>query len=261
MEASGAVKIAAVIPARMASSRFPGKPLVQIRGLPMVEHVRRRALLCKGFSEVVVATCDSAIASAVEGYRGRALMTSASHPGALDRVAEAVNYLHCTHVVNVQGDQILVLPEELDLMTGAMTAAPETAAWNGVGRARDPGDLLDPSIVKLFVSKSNRVIFCTRKLSYPPLTGDGFEPVRLSVGVMGYSRAFLERYQNMARTPLEVAESIDQFRIIESDETIRAVEFPRWCSDINEPREVGLVEKLLAEDPKQRETLARILRT
>lgn len=255
------MKIAAVIPARMASSRFPGKPLLDIRGLPMVEHVRRRALLCKRFSEVVVATCDPEIASVVRGYGGMVLMTSASHPGALDRVAETVDYLDCTHVVNVQGDQILVLPEELDLMTGAMVSDPETAAWNGVGRLKDPSDLRDPSIVKLFVSRSNRVMFCTRNLLHPPLAGPLFEPVRMSVGVMGYSRDFLKRYQSMARTPLEIAESIDQFRIIECDETIRAVEFPRWYPDINEPREVEVIEKYLDEDPRQKTVLAEFLRS
>src|SRR3990172_2252604 len=99
----------------MASSRFPGKPLLKIRGLAMVEHVRRRTLLCKELSEVIVATCDSAIASVVKGYGGKALMTSPSHPGALDRVAEAAGYVDCTHVVNVQGDQVLVLPEDIAL--------------------------------------------------------------------------------------------------------------------------------------------------
>ena len=89
------VKIIAVIPARMASSRFPGKPLLNLGGLPMVEHVRRRVLLCAKFAEVVVATCDSAIASVVKAYGGSVVRTSTSHPGALDRVAEAANYLDC----------------------------------------------------------------------------------------------------------------------------------------------------------------------
>ncbi len=236
------MSVVAVIPARMASSRFPGKPLLDIHGLPMVEHVRRRTLLCKEFSEVVVATCDSEIASVVEGYGGKVLMTSPSHPGALDRVAEAIEHIDCTHVVNVQGDEVLVLPEDLELMVRAMIAEPETVAWNGVGRVKDAGDLGDPSIVKLIVSRSNRVLFCTRNLTHVPLAEPLFEPVRLSIGVMGYSRFFLERYQSMGRTPLEIAESIDQSRIIEHDETMRVVEFSRWYPSINEPREVELVK-------------------
>ena len=100
------IKIAAVIPARMASIRFPGKPLIEIQGLPMIEHVRRRALLCGGFSEVLVATCDTEILEAVETFGGRVIMTSKEHIMASDRVAEAALNLDCTHVINVQGDEI-----------------------------------------------------------------------------------------------------------------------------------------------------------
>ncbi len=253
------MKIAAVIPARMASSRFPGKPLLNIRGLPMVEHVRRRTLLCKKFSEVVVTTCDSEIASVVKDYGGKILMTSSSHAGALDRVAEATEYLDCSHVVNVQGDEMLVLPEDLELMVMAMSTDPGTAAWNGVGRIRNMDDLKNPSIVKLIVSKSNRVLFCARDFTHVTLPGPLFDPVRLSIGVMGYGRAFLERYRNMERTPLEIAQSIDQLRIVEYDEMMRVVEFSGWYPSINEPREVELVERCLSEDPLQREVLRQIL--
>ncbi len=99
------VRIAAVIPARMRSSRFPGKALLSVRGLPMIEHVRRRTLLSGVFSEVVVATCDREIADVIVGYGGRVIMPAPTHPGALGRVAEAIEQLEATHVVNVQGDE------------------------------------------------------------------------------------------------------------------------------------------------------------
>ena len=120
--------VAAIIPARMGSSRFPGKPLIKVRGLPMVEHVRRRAVLSRVFSAVVVATCDREIADAVEGFGGTVIMTSAAHQAATDRVAEAMTHLDCTHVVNVQGDELLVLPIDLARMVGAMTATPTGSA-------------------------------------------------------------------------------------------------------------------------------------
>lgn len=253
------MRLVAVIPARMASSRLPGKPLLAIRGLPIIEHVRRRVLLCERFADVVVATCDREIADVVERNAGKFLMTSPSHAGALDRVAEAVDYLNCTHVVNVQGDQVLVLPEDLDRVATAMIADPQTEAWNGVGRIEEAGALEDPSIVKLFVSRSNRILFCMRRVTGLPISGPWFEPVRMSIGVMGYSRGFLERYQRMARTPLEVAESVDQMRVLEHDETMRAVEFSKWYPEINEPREIELVERYLDEDSRQRAVLAEIL--
>ena len=121
------VRIAAIIPARMGSSRLPGKPLIDVHGLPMVEHVRRRVLRCRGFSDVVVATCDREIAEVIERYGGRCLMTSPAHPAATDRVAEAMRQLDCTHVVNVQGDEILVLASDLERMVSAMEAEPAKA--------------------------------------------------------------------------------------------------------------------------------------
>ena len=110
------IKIAAIIPARMASTRHPGKPLIEIQDLPMIEHVRRRALLCGGFSEVVVATCDTEIVEVVETFGGKIIMTSKEHIMASDRVAEAARNLDCTHVINVQGDEILVRPDDLSNM-------------------------------------------------------------------------------------------------------------------------------------------------
>lgn len=255
------VRVAAIIPARMASSRFPGKPLVEVRGLPMVEHVRRRALLCKEFSEVVVATCDREIAAVVERYGGRVLMTSASHAAATDRVAEAIQHLDCTHVVNVQGDEILVLLGDLTKMVRAILAEPAGLAWNAVARIEHLDELGDRSIVKCVVSRSNRVLFCSREFSHLPLDHDRLEPVRKILGILAYRRSFLERYGAMERTPLEIAESIDQSRIIEHDVPLHTVEFVKGYPGINEPREVGLVEKYLDEDPLQLEVLEDILRS
>lgn len=256
----GHVRVAAIIPARMASSRFPGKPLLMVEGLPMVEHVRRRALLCKEFSEIVVATCDREIAAAVERHGGRILMTSVSHAAATDRVAEAMHYLDCTHVVNVQGDEILVLPEDLARMVRAILAEPAESAWNAVARLDHPGELGDHSIVKCVVSRSNLVLFCSRDFSLLPLHDERFEPVRKILGILAYRRPFLERYGAMERTPLEIAESIDQSRIVEHDVPLHAVEFVKGYPGINEPREVGLVERCLAEDPLQVDVLEKILR-
>lgn len=163
------VRVAAIIPARMGSTRFPGKPLLMIRGLPMVEHVRRRALLSKAFCSVVVATCDGEIADAVERYGGEILMTSPLHQAATDRVAEAMAKMECSHIVNLQGDEILVLPEDLARMASAIAAAPETAAWNAIAPIERRDELSDRSIVKCVVSRSNRILFCARDFSSLPV--------------------------------------------------------------------------------------------
>lgn len=252
------IRVAAVIPARMGSSRFPGKSLLTVRGLPMVEHVRRRTVLSGVFSDVVVATCDREIADRVEGYGGRVLMTSASHPGALDRVAEAMQALACTHVVNVQGDEILVLPSDLRRVVEAVQREPAVEAWNAAARIEHAEELDDPSIVKLLVSRTGRVLFCLRR--YEGARDDpSAEAVWKSIGIMAFTRAFLERFVRLPRTPLERSGGMDQLRIVEHDLTLRTVLLEHGYPTINEPREVTLVEASLAADREQRAALEQIL--
>ncbi len=254
------VQVAAVIPVRMASSRLPGKPLLEVRGLPMVEHVRRRALLCRRFSEVVVATCDQEIAAAIEGYGGRCLMTSPGHPGATDRVAEAMQRLDCTHVVNVQGDEILVLPGDLERMVRAIEEEPEVPAWNAIAPLDEAGALSDQAVVKCAISATGAVLFCSRDFSHlASRLQAGFAPIWKILGILGYRRDFLERYAGLPRTPLEVAESIDQSRIIEHGVMLKGVPFSRGYPGINEPRELFLVQACLQEDPLQRSALEEVL--
>ncbi|HYR89102.1 MAG TPA: 3-deoxy-manno-octulosonate cytidylyltransferase [Terriglobia bacterium] len=252
------MRIVAIIPARLASSRLPRKALLEIHGLPMVEHVRRRAIRCPELAEVAVATCDQEIADVVRSHGGNVVMTSLHHPGATDRVAEAMDHFDCTHVINVQGDEVLVLPEDLTRMVQSVASDPSNAAWNAVARIETKEELADPSIVKLVVSGGNRVLFCTRRLDHLKLNGT-FDPVRKSIGVMAYSRPFLQRYVKLNRTPLEIAEAIDQSRIIEHDLSLKAVDFTEGYPSINEPREVPLVEKWLTEHPHQDRILREIL--
>ncbi|MDP2600358.1 MAG: 3-deoxy-manno-octulosonate cytidylyltransferase [Deltaproteobacteria bacterium] len=253
------VRIAAIIPARMASSRFPGKPMYNVAGLPMIEHVRRRALKCKAFSAVVVATCDVEIAQAVEKFGGRVIMTSPTHPGATDRLAEAMQHLDATHIVNVQGDEILIPPSDLDLMAEAVFKESSVPAWNAAAKIESVEELANPAIVKMVTSQSGRVIFCGRDLSKIAVKAPAFEPVCQSIGVMTYRREFLQSFLELKRTPLETAEGIDQMRIVERDQILRVVYFNKAYVSVNEPHEMKLVEKCLAEDSFQQSILKEIL--
>ena len=256
----GGIRVAAIIPARMASSRFPGKPLLEVHGLPMIEHVRRRTLLCRRFAQVVVATCDSEIAQVVQGFGGTVIMTSAGHPAATDRVAEAIQRVDCTHVINVQGDEILVLPSDLERMVEAIERAPDLPAWNAVARLERAEELSDRSIVKCAVSSSGRILFCARDFSnitFP--SGGGWDPIRKVLGILGYRRDVLSRYSALCRTPMEEAEAIDQSRLIEHDLVVQTVEFGRGYPGINEPRELTLVQECLSADARQQHVLAEVL--
>lgn len=252
-------RVAAVIPARMASTRFPGKPLLEILGLPMIEHVRRRALLCRAFSEVAVATCDEEIACVVRDHGGRVIMTSPGHPAATDRVSEAARSIDCTHVVNVQGDEVLILPGDLERLVRAMESHPEGPAWNAIAPLESAAELSDPSIVKCAVSRSGRILFCSRDFScLRPALGAGGGPVRKILGILACRKDFLVRYLQLPRTPLEIAESIDQSRILEHDIPLIGVPFPKGYPGINERREVEAVQGLLSEDPLQQAALEEI---
>lgn len=255
---SPAVRIVGIIPARMASGRFPGKPLRPIHDLPMVEHVRRRALLCPALSDVIVATCDEEIARTVRQAGGSVLMTSAEHPTGTDRVAEALQQLDCTHVFVIQGDEPLILPEDLARMADAVAREPGAGAWNAVGPVEDERELADRSVVKGIVSASGRLMFCSRNLAAIPGPLERKPFIRKVLGLLVFERRVLERFPQLARTPYEQAESIEQSRLLESDIPITAVNV-RSYPGVNEPRDVAVVEAVFAQDPVQRAVLEQIL--
>jgi 3-deoxy-manno-octulosonate cytidylyltransferase (CMP-KDO synthetase) len=253
-------RLVAVIPARMASSRLPGKPLRDVCGLPMVEHVRRRALLSGAFDEVVVATCDTMIAEVVQASGGHVVMTSESHASATDRVVEAAEAFDSTHIVNLQGDELLVRPGDLVHVAQAVRAEPEAPAWNAVAPIENVGELRDLSIVKLMVSTSGRVLFGLRQCAWFDALGPSFEPVRKSIGVMAYTRACLAQYARLPRTPLETADGIDQLRWLEHDMGLASVLLERGYPSINELRDVDAVTRILLDNPEQRMILEQARR-
>ena len=251
------LRIAAIIPARMASSRYPGKPLVMIDGLPMIEHVRRRTLMCTGFSSVAVATCDKNIFDIVKQFGGEVIMTSDEHIMASDRVSEAAQKLDCTHIVNVQGDEILVLPKDLSRMIEAINTSPGNMYWNATAPIDNEHELMDSSIVKCVITVKGRIMYCARNFSSLKFQTN-FEPVRKILGILGYSRDALLKYSDMPRTPLEINQSIDQSRIIENDITLYSVAFSGGYPGINDRREAELVKDILRTNEDQINILQKI---
>ena len=251
------LRIAAVIPARMAASRYPGKPLLSIGGLPMIEHVRRRALLCSGFSEVIVATCDDEIATVVTGFGGRVMMTSDEHVMASDRVAEAMQNLTCSHVVNVQGDEILILPGDLERMLEAIKKQPAAPYWNATALIDCDAELDDLAIVKCVVSQNEKILYCARDFSHLS-NQPGYEPVRKILGILGYTREGLGSFKAMTRTPMETTQSIDQFRVLEHNLELLGVRFSSGYPGINNQREERAVRAILEKDQEQQAILEKI---
>ena len=252
-------KIVAVIPARLASTRFPNKPLLVIEGLPMIEHVRRRALLCRGFSKVIVATCDEEIASVVRRFDGEVVMTSDKHRVATERIVEAIQNLDCTHVVNVQGDEILLVPSDVEQMIQTIAINPDGNIWNAIAPLESEASLRDPAMVKCVLSNKDRFLFCSRNFSFLSLKKESLHPVYLVVGILAYRRSFLEQIPDMSQTTLELLESIEQSRFLEHGYSIQGIRFERAYPGINTPEEAEIVREILRTDPVQKVILKEIL--
>jgi 3-deoxy-manno-octulosonate cytidylyltransferase (CMP-KDO synthetase) len=252
--------VAAVIPAHLASIRFPRKILHPIHGLPMIEHVRRRALRCPGIAEVHVATCDEEIADEVKRHGGRVIRTSDRHLNGTSRVGEAIASIDCTHVLVLQGDEPLLSPEHVDRVISAMRADLGAVAWNVTGPLENASELDRHSFVKCIVGPQDRIVFCFRRSP----CFRGFETqrtfTRKVLGVVGFTKEFLTRMVKIPESSVESAESIEQMRVVENGFFLRSVPVSESLPSVNEPHEVSVVLDVLERDPTQRALLAEILR-
>jgi 3-deoxy-manno-octulosonate cytidylyltransferase (CMP-KDO synthetase) len=243
--------ITVVIPARMASSRYPGKPLVPILGLPMVEYVRRRTALADGLALVVVATCDIAIRDAVEASGGRAVMTSDIHQRCTDRVAEAMGQLPGDIVAMVQGDEPLLVPDAVRQVVQPLVDDSALQCANLLSPLAGDADLSAPHIVKAVCDRRGDVMFLTRA-AVPHFRERVEVPVYRQTGIMAFRTTFLQRYSSMPETPLERAESVDMLRLLEHGVRIAGVVANYVTLGVDRPSDVPLIERVLREDPAQR---------
>ena len=154
--------ITAIIPAHLNSIRLPGKILIDIHGLPMIEHVRRRALMSELISNVYVATCDEQIKQTVEFFGGNVIMTSKKHKNGTSRVTEAINSLDIDKIMLLQGDEPLILPRHIDKIISIVEKDGKYDAWNATGHLEVSDDLLKKSFVKCEVNSKNEILNCFR---------------------------------------------------------------------------------------------------
>lgn len=250
--------VTVVIPARMASSRYPGKPLVEILGLPMVEHVRRRASLADEFDSVVVATCDEAILSAVHAHGGRAIMTSDTHTRCTDRVEEAMRTLEGDIVVMVQGDEPLLIPDAVRSVARPLLEDAALQCTNLLSPLESPADFANPNIVKAVCDRRQNVMFLTRA-SVPFFREQVDVPVYRQTGIMAFRKEFLREFSTLPETALERAESVDMLRALEHGVPIRGVIARYATVGVDRPSDLAVVERMLQDDPFQRQLYADTL--
>lgn len=253
-----AQKIVGIIPARLASTRFPRKVLFPFYSYPMIEHVRRRTVMSRGLDDVYVATCDDEIADVISGYGGKVIMTGKHHENGTTRIAEAVANIDCSHVVLPQGDEPLLLPEMVEQMIKAIKAKPEGDAWNGTAPLETAEDLDRHSFVKCAVGDDNNIMYCFRRS--PALASFDVQKryIRKMLGLIAFRRDFLEQFQFMPSSLAERAESIEQMRIIENGFRLISVPFDFSLPSVNEPAESQLIEKHLEFNEHQRVLLKEI---
>jgi 3-deoxy-manno-octulosonate cytidylyltransferase (CMP-KDO synthetase) len=247
------MKTIAIIPARYDSSRFPGKPLADLGGKPMIQRVYEQA--CKVFHTVVVATDDERISGAVRHFGGMAVMTSASHKSGTDRCAEALytaEKLFSTPfdaVVNIQGDEPFIQPDQLKLIESCM-AVPDTQIATLVRPVHDRQELFDPNKPKVVLNMNREAIYFSRSV-IPYLRG--IEPANwlehhnfyIHIGLYAFRRDILTAVTRLESSPLERAESLEQLRWIENGFRISAAVTEFESTGIDTPSDLArAIEKL-----------------
>jgi len=245
------MKVVAVIPARMGSSRFPGKPLTKILDLPMVEHVRRRALLSKSVNEVIVATCDQEIMDAVQSAGGQAVMTSDKHERCTDRVEEAVRGSDADIVIVLQGDEPLLGTDVIDRLIAPFKSNPDLLCTNLISIIKNEADLDDVDIVKAVLNQKKQVLCFSRAgVPYRRVKSDCI--FYRQTGFSAFRKLFLDQFSKLSPTPLEITESVDFMRILEHGYSILGVVGDEVTIGVDRPDDVGIVESILKDDPEQK---------
>jgi 3-deoxy-manno-octulosonate cytidylyltransferase (CMP-KDO synthetase) len=242
----------------MNSSRFPGKPLVKIAGLPMVEHVRRRALLCGAMADVVVATCDEEIKAAVESYGGKAVMTAPTHERCTDRVEEAARGLKADVFVTVQGDEPLILPDWIEAVARPFECDERIVCTNLLSELEGPNDLGNPNIVKAACDAKGKILFFARHFQ-PAYPDRAAVPLYRQTGIQAFRSDTLRLFSRLTPTPFEKVESVDMCRLIEHGIGILGVVMKAPTYGVDREEHVSQIETILRDDPVQREIHERLL--
>jgi 3-deoxy-manno-octulosonate cytidylyltransferase (CMP-KDO synthetase) len=241
------VKVVVVIPARYASTRLPGKPLVALAGKPMIQHVFDRAKQAQTVRRVIVATDDARIAEAVRGFGGQAAMTRSDHRTGTERVAEVAAREEGDVFVNVQGDEPLIDPASIDRAVGALLEEPPAQIATVATAVRHAGDIMDPNVVKAVLDFDGNALYFSR--APIPWVRDTQSKVHVKywkhLGLYVFQREALLEYPTLPLGELERVEQLEQLRWIENGWRIRVAEVPHDAVSVDVPEDVARVEKLM----------------
>lgn len=234
-----------IIPARKASTRFPGKPLVELCGKPLLQWTHQRALACQELDRVVIATDDQEIYDCAKGFGAEVVMTKVEHPTGTDRIAEAAtHYPTAQHIINIQGDEPLIEPDLIDALANTLK---DGAGYDIVTAANEFGDedVNDPNYVKVVLNTQGGALYFSRspipfrRKESPSL------PNYRHKGIYGFQREALERFISLPEGQLEAAEQLEQLRALEHGMSIHVTITKDTSIGLDTPEQVPLIESQL----------------
>ena len=243
------VAVLAVIPARYASTRFPGKPLAMLQGKPMIQHVYERVAQAKRVHEVVVATDDQLVVEAVKRFRGKAVMTSPAAASGTDRVAEVARASKTQVVINIQGDEPLIQPEMVDQVAEFLEQHKSVAMASLMTPLQEEEQGGNPNIVKVVVDHHGFALYFSRA-PIPFLRDPRRRPMPRfykHIGIYGYQREFVLRFPSLESTRLEQLEQLEQLRALEHGYQIKLLETLYDTIGVDTPEDLQRVERVLTD--------------
>ena len=248
------MKILGIIPARMNSSRFKGKPMAKILGIPMIGHCYLRSKMCKELSHLYVATCDEEIFDYIQSIGGKAIMTSNSHERATDRAAEAMLKIEKEYqvkfdaIVMIQGDEPMLVPQMISESFTPIINDKEIKVVNLMSEIDNDDEFNDPNEVKVVVNKRNEALYFSREAIPSKKKYEDKITKLKQVCIISFKRDYLIKFNEMPQTNLEIIESVDMMRVIENDEIVKMVltQSKSWSVDTEE--DLKKVEQRMIND-------------
>lgn len=248
------MNIIGIIPARMASTRLPGKPLAKICGIPMIGHVYFRSKMAKTLTDVYVATCDLEVKDYVESIGGKAVMTADTHERASDRAAEAMLYIEeqtgkkTDIALMIQGDEPMLYPEMIDLAIGPLLKDDSVNVVNLMSTLNSTKEFEDPNEIKVVVDENNFALFFSREPIPTKKKGIKDVPMLKQVCLIPFRRDFLLKFNALEPTPLEIIESIDMLRLLEHGYKVKMVMSDYETYSVDTQNDLMHVETLMKDD-------------
>ena len=248
------MRVVAIIPARMASSRFPGKPMALIHGIPMIGHCYYRVSMCQQVEDTYVATCDREIYDYIVSIGGKAIMTSNTHERASDRTAEAmlkieeISDQRTDIVVMVQGDEPMDTPNMISQALEPLVQDKKNKVVNLMGVIKTVEEFEDPNTVKVVVGLNNNAIYFSREPIPSRKKGVDDVPMLKQICIIPFRRDYLLQFNDTPETPLEQIESVDMMRVIESGGKVKMVMTKEESYGVDTPEHLKKVEQKMAGD-------------